>query len=639
MKTLLIYPPVADPTAPYVSLPILAGHLRSRGREVALLDANVLGCDWILSRGHLSTLREQLRSRVLTLASMRRRSHTESYEFAMAAQALAECWEVPEHVAWAKDTFRNRNGLFFKPDAYARAVSILDDAWELVGAAHHPLEIGFGTYRRPFLLLSGEEIERDCAPEANPFHEFYGTVLAARVEKENPSVIGISVAFPAQILQAHAIARMVRERFPSVHLTMGGPAVTQILARLDAARQKEFLGPFDTAILYEGEDALAALLSALEAGEQPRGVREGGLRTSLAGLAGPDFEGMPLDRYFSPEVVFPYDASRGCYWSRCAFCHYGLTRMGTAPFRMRPLGEVGAHLKALQEKHGARLVYFSQDAMAPAMAEGIASLVEKDGLDLRWATDMRPEPALAGDLAERMARGGALALSLGVESAHPRVLGLIDKGVTPETLSAVTQNLAKAGIAAEAMCFLGFPGEKAAEALATLEFLDRHAPALFICGQFELVHGSAVALNPERYGLKDIWHVKGDRFALRLFFSTVHAPWTEREQGKVERALDRLSDRWWLHTYPWAGSLSTAHTLLWYRERGVGVFRELARSPRLREWRKGARIDAELAAALDKADGCAESACEREARIWHELVSVRRTVNRQAYETLARGGS
>ena len=37
----------------------------------------------------------------------------------------------------------------------------------------------------------------------------------------------------------------------------------------------------------------------------------------------PDFDGLPLDRYFVPERIIPYLATRGCYWGRCTFCDHG----------------------------------------------------------------------------------------------------------------------------------------------------------------------------------------------------------------------------------------------------------------------------------------------------------------------------
>ncbi len=41
MKIVLIYPPVADPTAPYIALPLLTAVLRRSGIEAVPVDVNV----------------------------------------------------------------------------------------------------------------------------------------------------------------------------------------------------------------------------------------------------------------------------------------------------------------------------------------------------------------------------------------------------------------------------------------------------------------------------------------------------------------------------------------------------------------------------------------------------------------------
>ena len=48
------------------------------------------------------------------------------------------------------------------------------------------------------------------------------------------------------------------------------------------------------------------------------------------------------------------------------------------------------------------------------------------------------------------------------------------------------------------------------------------------------------------------------------------------EPAQLDDALDTLSSSWLLRRYPWAGSLSTAHTVLYYDRHGRDVFRRLA---------------------------------------------------------------
>ena len=231
-----------------------------------------------------------------------------------------------------------------------------------------------------------------------------------------------------------------------------------------------------------------------------------------------------------------------------------------------------------------------------------------------------------------MRRGGAVACSLGIESASPRVLRRIDKGIAPTRAATVVRNLARAGIAAEVMCFSDFPTETFTEAMATLRFIERHAShvAAFIVGQFELTHGSRVARDPTRFGLREMWTVQGDELGTALFFAERKPSKRGRERERLERALAQLASGWLLRSYPWAGSLSTAHTIFYYDRFGPGVFRDLAGQARSRILGKlpDSRVSRFDLHKLARAQ-------QHEAQIWHEMTQVRRQVSRQAYDELA----
>jgi anaerobic magnesium-protoporphyrin IX monomethyl ester cyclase len=90
-----------------------------------------------------------------------------------------------------------------------------------------------------------------------------------------------------------------------------------------------------------------------------------------------------------------------------------------------------------------------------------------------------------------------------------------------------------------------------------------------------------------------------------------------------------LSEGWLLRRYPWAGSLSTAHTVLYYDRYGYDVFRRLAST--VRGGVIGARPEI-LEARFDLA--AAARALSREGKAWHRLVRVQREVSRAAYGAL-----
>ena len=648
MRVALVYPPTCDPTAPYLAVPMLTGFLRANGVEVLPIDANIEAFDQLLSPGSLAGLRDRLEGRLAQLDRQPTLAHAEQLEYAALVRARAEAKAVPEGIARAKDTLRDE-AAFHDPDAYACAVATIDAALRVVSATHHPLHLDFTAYRTPFGLTTMDEVDRAGSAAADPFDDYVINTLVPRLREAKVDVVGLSVCFPGQLQPAYAFALKLKRALPDVHVTCGGPGITQMMIRLSGQRLAKALGPFDSACVFEGEHTLLGLVRALEEERPLRECANVVVRDRLLGarwLAGhgmedlkvlpsPDFDGLPLSLYLAPRLVLPYDPTRGCYWGKCTFCHYGLAEVGTAIYREREVAAITEHLRALSEKHGTKYFYLSQDSVAPKTIVKLSQAIIDSGLHIRWATDLKPEKYLTQERAETLRKAGAVACALGVESGSPRVLKLIDKGAPIEVVHDVMGHLSRAGIAAEAMCFTEFPTETHDEAISTLDFLDDHRDqlAVYIVGEFGLTHGSLVAQEPSRFGIRETWELEGDQLGLGIFIEPM-TPWkTDDERADVDEQLQELSSGWALRSYPWAGAVSTAHTILYYDRFGTSVFRDLA-ARGLREGILGAKkkpFEAELR--FDPRD--CERAEQREGAIWATLVNEQRLVGRAPYEALA----
>jgi anaerobic magnesium-protoporphyrin IX monomethyl ester cyclase len=638
MKAALIYPPTCDPTAPYIAVPLLTACLRARGVEVLPIDANLGAWRHLLEPEALRCLLKRVRGRFLALDRQPSLGHAQQLEYAVLAEACRGGAALPQRIRGALALLGGGQGAQFYQDAkYGQAVAAVEQAQALIGAAYHPLSVSFAEYRTPFSLLTAREIAREARPESDPFHDYYAGHLIPRLRAEQPELIGLSVVFPGQLQPAFSLARLLRSSFPGAHLTAGGPALTQFLLRVPPERTSEALGPLGTAVLFEGEQVLGELCDAVARGEAPSGVLRGRLLTDLAALPAPDFDGLPLSEYLAPEPVLPYDAARGCYWGRCAFCHYGLAEKGTAPYRERPVERVAEHLLALSAKHGCRLFYLSEDTIAPAWLLRLAGLLAEAGGEkgspIRWATDLRAERGFSERQGALLRRGGALAVSVGVESGSARVLSLMGKGLEARGMKAAVRGLSRAGLAVEVMCFYDFPSETHGEAMESLALLEEleESTALFMYGPFKLTAGSRVAERPEDYGIAELWRPGGDELHTSLFFSLREEPKRPEQRRRFEAALQRLSERFRLRRYPWAGSLSTAHTLLWYDRHGPDAFRRLARQ---REGRLGMPHGRPLRAfnpGRYPLASLTRNAWRREEEVWDTLVFRLREVTRAAY--------
>jgi len=635
MKVALIYPPTCDPTGPYLAVPMLTAYLRERGIAVLPVDANVEAYDRLLRRAVLRAMAARVRKRLARLDRKDSLSHSDQLLYVRLWEAVADLARVPETIEDAVCVLRDRTGVrFFDPCQYENAIRTVQAGLRIISAAYSPLMMDFTAYRTPFALLTPHQIQADALPASNPFHAYFSGELTDLLSAQAPAVVGISLAFPGQIQPGFALADTLRRALPEAHFTVGGPAITQIYAGLAADKIPRLLGPFHSAVLYEGEEMLVELVRMLAAGHTPPRVIYGKSDTKLDGLPPPDFEGLPLDKYLSPALVLPYDPTRGCYWGKCAFCHYGLSSRGTSVYRQRPLDQVVAHLRHLQDRWGCRTFYFSQDAFAPRTAAKLARRLQASGASLQWGTDMRPEPELTPECCRDLKAGGALSTALGIETACPRVLALIDKGLAVKGMQRAVKNLAAAGIAVEAMCFTDFPTETYADAAATLAFIRRlrEQIALFVCGRFGLCHGSRVAHDPEAFGLQSIWHLQGDALQTGLFYEERRPSKTDDERQRLDREIDALSQGWWLHDYPWAGALSTVHTLLWYARGGADVFKRLADTPR-RTAQPQQRLP--RAGRFD-IDRMIRSVRRHEAEIWQTLIYEEKAVSPELYQKYCR---
>jgi hypothetical protein len=649
VRTALVYPPSCDPTAPYLSVPMLTGFLRAHGQHVLPVDANVEAWDRILRQDCLRSLSERAEARLSELDRKKSLDHVAQREYLQLWRARGDVRTAAEGIDEARAVLKDPVA-FYDAAQYERAIESVDSALRLVSAAHAPLDVSFTGYRTPFALTTPEEIALDA--ERDPFDDYVRHVLVPRLIEERIDLVGVSVCFPGQLQPAYSfgikIARLLKAARPNAQVTVGGPAITQLLIKLRGQDLARALGPFDFAVVFEGEHTLLRVVEAMDRGEPLRTIPNVVVRDPLQGarwlpgesaedlrqLPPPDFDGLPLDLYFSPQLVLPYDPTRGCYWGKCTFCHYGLAEVGTASYRERSAEIVVDHLSALRDRYKTSTFYLSQDSVAPKTILKIANTIRERALDLRWATDLKPEKYLTAERAQALRDGGGVACALGVESASPRVLQLIDKGAPVSTVRGVIHHLADAGMAVEAMCFTDFPTETAKEAMETLRFVgELHDQiALYIVGEFDLTEGALVAQEPQKFGIKETFHLDGDLLRTGLFYEERKPPKRAGDQVKIDHALDELSSGWRVRRYPWAGSLSTAHSILHYVRFGPSVFKQRAEKLpasvppfAARQEELHARFDLE---AIERSD-------EIEQEIWHELVRVRRHVSRAAYLALA----
>jgi hypothetical protein len=485
----LIHPPVALPCEPPAALGVIAAALRRAGLAVEVIDANLEAQEALVravgeERATTTAERRALRSRERALAQLR------------GPLAYASL------------------------DRYRAAVHDLGLALELASRPRSA-RVGLASYRDAELspLASADLRAAAAAPERSPFFPCFEE-LAARVAGLAPRLVGLSLGYLHQALPALALAGALRARLPGTPIVAGGALLGCWRGRLDPGAFAPFV---DELLFDEGLAALAARLAP-------------GLR--VVESAAPDYDGLPWERYLAPARVAPVATSRGCVWGRCSYCPEAL-----AGPRFVPLApaELPALLEGVWRDTRAGLLHLVDSTVPPAALAELA----RQRWSLRWYGFARFSAELARPgLADDLARSGCAMLQLGLESASPRVLARLRKGIAPAQASAALRRLADAGVAVYLYVMFGTPGEERDDALATLEFLVGHAAAIRCLNTSLLNLPLACAGEPRGVRLERVPLVDESRNDLTLYTGFRSAGGWDRRAARrfLERELARVPE-------------------------------------------------------------------------------------------------
>jgi hypothetical protein len=519
----LVFPPQGHFTQPYLALPCLKAYLQVNGfDDVELLDANIEAYDHFLSRGVLercadTVARELPLARFAGLATL---PFGELAAFRAAAESAASSRALCERIDDAKRVLRGAE--FFDDERYLPAVRTVYHALRLFSAAHFPTQLTPHNFTMRYSIDRSRDVLAATLDEReNPFVRYFREHTLPALIARRPRVVGLSVIYGSQLIPALTLARMIKRALPECHVTAGGGFLAYIGAKLmNAPGIDECL---DSLIFHEGEGPLLGLCRALRDGTPLADVgsltwfdrnASGDARraTVVANKAAPpikldaapvpDFDGLPMAQYFSPEIVIPYDVNRGCYYAECSFCTLP-TVIGPG-YRTRRARTIVEHVLALRDRWGTTKFDFITDCMPPGMIRELPRELLRRDARIQWWSDARIEPgAYTDEGCQALYESGCRKLLFGFETATPRLLEMMKKGQSVEETLDVARNCARAGISVTFYAMVGFPSETRAEANATTDFLVRNADVIreVSLQTFHIDEVAETYQHPERFGI------------------------------------------------------------------------------------------------------------------------------------------
>lgn len=311
-------------------------------------------------------------------------------------------------------------------------------------------------------------------------------IFSKRMALCKPDLVGFSVPFPGNLYSALRCAQWIRQNFPQVKIVMGGGYVNTELRSLTDPALFDFI---DYLVFDDGELPLLRIMDGGElirtlyrddAGAIIRLNFDSKENIPFAESGTPSYEGLLQNNYINMiELTNPMHAlwsngkwnklmlAHGCYWGKCAFCDGALDYVKR--FDQAPVELIVDRMEAVIAQTGQTGFHFVDEAAPPALLRKLAEEIIRRKLTVSYWTNVRFEKSYTPELCYLLAQSGCIAISGGLEVASPRILKMINKGITVESASESMRNFTEAGIMTHAYLMYGFPSETARETIDSLE--------------------------------------------------------------------------------------------------------------------------------------------------------------------------
>ncbi|MDZ4184889.1 MAG: radical SAM protein [Desulfuromonadales bacterium] len=325
--------------------------------------------------------------------------------------------------------------------------------------------------------------------------------MAMEIVQTGAGIVGFSL-YVWNRAEVVLLVQELRRRLPQLILLCGGAEATADPAGVMAE------APFDFLVVGEGEGTLPELLHRLLYA-LPLDDLTGLLcrhsaeivpapPLSLEKLPSPWLSGQ-LDAYIPDGVL--WQLARGCSFA-CEFCFDG---MGTRTVRRFPLERVAAELDYLV-RHGVRQVFvldstFNQDLKR---AKLILKMIREQAPQVHFHFEVRYE-FLDAESAQLFAEISC-SLQIGLQSASPRVLGMVGRRFDPEEFRRKIALLNHAGVTFGFDLIYGLPGDSLPEFRKSLDFALQQYPNQLDIFPLAILPGTPLASKSGELQLQHVPH-------------------------------------------------------------------------------------------------------------------------------------
>ena len=448
-RVLIVFPPVtAARFFPYLSLPQLTGHLLDLGVEALQSDLNIELAHYLTEP---QVLRQFAEKNIHPISPHKWSPH------------------FKEFLAFKKSAPYLRQRIFVDRPKTVDEKSI---------AAHHMLgrlidiQLAYYGYLKPFSCYQDIETRarRTLGHMNDPVQAWLSARMEGLIDKFDPTLIMLSVAFGSQLLLGLYLTDLVKREHAHILTSMGGPFFQA--HRSYFSTERSFLGTIDRVSIGSGELFLGEFLREGRDRKHTQSTKNFGIADIRRSVL-PNWSGLPVNAYLNPGFHLGLTSCHGCWWGRCIFCSYGNQSLHSetsyrGKTRAQLLDEISYVIQTLAPQ---QINITDEESNLPTLVSVFRVLHER-GTEITWNVRYRLGLRLReSDYCQQMADLGCRILFAGFESTSQRVLDRLDRGILAKDYDRVLDNLSGAGVRPRISLCLGFPGETRAEAEDTCRFV------------------------------------------------------------------------------------------------------------------------------------------------------------------------
>ena len=305
----------------------------------------------------------------------------------------------------------------------------------------------------------------------------------------NPEIVGVSCSSNTY-KRAVETAKAVKEALPNCKLVTGGPHPSVMPESMLQHPEVDYV------VMGEGERAMVELAEHITSGKKDADLAKiPGIAYKSNGkvvrnppkfiedmdeIPYPARHLLPMDRYsreapfLSNKPVDVMNVMRGCPFN-CNWCNvkeiWGAKSRSFSPKR------VADEMEHINSTYGTRGVYFVGDnfTLNKKRAIEICNEIKSRNLDIVWACDTGVD-LVSREVLKAMKSAGCQTIWFGVESGAPKILKIINRGITVEQAERAFKLCKEEKIETGISLMLGIPGETREDMETTFKFARKLDP-------------------------------------------------------------------------------------------------------------------------------------------------------------------